>query len=216
MEDLGRMAAAFDELAGDYDNAYHDEIARALVAFVAPAVTGSVADVACGTGAVALEVARKRPAGAAPVLAIDVSAAMVAAGKSRAGSSGDGGAISWRIAPAVPLPVADASLDVILCASSLHFLGTGALADWRRALRPGGRIGFTLPLAAQFRPSGAFAALVANDLPLPATADAGRALVEAAGFVEACARLVAAGGRRTVVVAATRPATDRPVDRGRG
>ena len=52
-----RMAQAFDDLAGSYDDAYHDEVARALVAFAAPTATESVADVACGTGAVAIAVA---------------------------------------------------------------------------------------------------------------------------------------------------------------
>jgi ubiquinone/menaquinone biosynthesis C-methylase UbiE len=52
-----RMAQAFDDLAAGYDDARHDGIARALVAFAAPTATESVADVACGTGAVAIAVA---------------------------------------------------------------------------------------------------------------------------------------------------------------
>ena len=138
-----RMAQAFDDLAGSYDDAYHDEVARALVAFAAP------------TGAAS---------------------------------------------------VADADLDLVLCASSLHFLGRPALADWLRALRPGGRVGFTLPLAADFRPRGVFADLLATDLVLPGTAEAAAALARSAGFTGAAARTVAVGARTVALVRAQAPA----------
>jgi ubiquinone/menaquinone biosynthesis C-methylase UbiE len=204
MEDPSRLARAFDELSGGYDDAYHDEVARALVELVAPTDGDWVADVACGTGAVALAVARNRPAGATPVLAVDISAGMVAAGRERAARLGPSGAIDWRVGPAVPLPVPDGGLDVVLCASSLHFLGTRAIADWRRALRPGGRCGFTLPAASQFRPGGVFAELVAADLTLPDTTDQACALAEAAGFAGAEAHALSVADRRVFLVRATR------------
>ncbi len=203
-----RMAQAFDDLAGSYDDAYHDEVARALVAFAAPTGAASVADVACGTGAVAIAVAQARSAGpgGAPVLAFDLSPGMIAAGRARAARLALTGAIDWRVAPALPLPVADADLDLVLCASSLHFLGRPALADWLRALRPGGRVGFTLPLAADFRPRGVFADLLATDLVLPGTAEAAAALARSAGFTGAAARTVAVGARTVALVRAQAPA----------
>ncbi|QMU73167.1 class I SAM-dependent methyltransferase [Streptacidiphilus sp. P02-A3a] len=202
-----RTAQAFDALAGDYDDAYHDRIARALVAFVAPAPAESVADVACGTGAVALAVAAVRAAhpGGAPVLALDLSPGMVAAGRARAARLAPAGAIDWRVAPALPLPVADAGLDVVLCASSLHFLGRPALADWLRVLRPGGRVGFTLPLTVGFHPGGAFAELLATDLALPDTAADAAALAQASGFTAAAARTVTVGARTVALVRARKP-----------
>ncbi|GIH17252.1 class I SAM-dependent methyltransferase [Rugosimonospora africana] len=202
MSDSDRLARAFDGLADQYDDAYHDEVAQALVEFVAPTGGESVADVACGTGAVALAVARTRPAQPTPVLAVDISAGMVAAGRARADRLGLSGAIGWRVGSAVPLPAPDGSLDVVLCASSLHFLGTRALVDWRRVLRPGGRCGFTLPVASQFRPGGVFAELV-GDLRMPETAGEACALAEAAGFVDAVARERSAGSRRVFLVRAT-------------
>jgi ubiquinone/menaquinone biosynthesis C-methylase UbiE len=216
MTDPAAMARAFDDLAGDYDNPHHDEVAQALVEFAAAGaagdaetafgVSGAVADVACGTGAVALAVARLRPAAAAPVLAIDISAGMVAAGRARAARSGLVDGVDWRIGPAVPLPVADASLDIILCASSLHFLGARALVDSRRALRPGGRLGFTLPVASRSRPSGVFADLVAADLPLPRTAGDAAEVARSAGFLDARARVLTVGPREAVLVTAHRGA----------
>jgi ubiquinone/menaquinone biosynthesis C-methylase UbiE len=201
------MARAFDDLSESYDDAHHDAIARALVAFLSPAATESVVDVACGTGAVAIAVAQERRPhpGSPPVLAIDVSAGMVAAGRARAQSLGSAAAIDWRIGPALPLPVADDSVDVILCASSLHFLGVRAPADWRRALRPGGRVGFTLPVASQFRPRGVLADLVADDLDLPETAEEGRALARDAGFTDTAARVVGVGLRAVVLVVGKAP-----------
>ncbi|WP_214410111.1 class I SAM-dependent methyltransferase [Sphaerisporangium fuscum] len=198
-----RMAEAFDELAGGYDDDHHDEIAHALLELVAPGEDGEIADVACGTGAVALAVAGNRRPGASPILAVDLSEGMVAAGRARAVRLGRAQAIDWRVGPAVPLPVADGSLDLVLCASSLHFLGMRALTDWRRALRPGGRVGFTLPVASQFRPSGTFAALVATDLPLPRTSEDAVALATAAGFTEADAREITVGSRSVVLTVAT-------------
>src|SRR5262245_38685113 len=117
------MAQAFDQLAESYDHDHHDEIARALLALVAPAEFDKIADVACGSGAVALAIVRRRSHPGTPVLAIDLSEGMIATGKRRAERLGCDHAIDWRVGDAVPLDVADASLDVILCASSLHFLG---------------------------------------------------------------------------------------------
>ncbi|MFJ7159188.1 class I SAM-dependent methyltransferase [Streptomyces sp. NPDC101118] len=199
-----RMAAAFDGLAEAYDDAHHDGIARALVGWLAPGGGEAVADVACGTGAVALAVVAAG-GGEVPVLAVDLSAGMVAAGRARGERAGVGGAVDWRVGPAVPLPVADGALDVVLCASSLHFLGAAALDDWLRAVRPGGRVGFTLPVASRFRPGGVFAELVAGDLGLPETAEDGCRLAAAAGFAGPAGRLLSVGDRAVVMVRARVP-----------
>ncbi|SNT66088.1 Methyltransferase domain-containing protein [Asanoa hainanensis] len=86
--------------------------------------------------------------------------------------------ITWQVGSALPLPVADGSVDVVLCASSLHFLGRAALDDWRRVLKPGGRVGYTLPLRSRFNPSEQFAKLLATDLTLPETVEEAYALAE--------------------------------------
>ncbi|MFI8824366.1 class I SAM-dependent methyltransferase [Streptomyces sp. NPDC053431] len=203
-----RMAQAFDALSGTYDDAHHDAVAAELTAWLAPSAGEAVADAACGTGAVALAVAaRWRDSGATalPVLAVDLSAGMVAAGRARAERAGRAGAVDWRVGPAVPLPVGDGALDVVLCASSLHFLGKAALADWLRAVRPGGRVGFSLPVASTFRPRGVFAALVAPDLPLPESPEDAVRLTEAAGFTAPAARVLQVGTRTVLLVRAEVP-----------
>jgi hypothetical protein len=62
-------------------------------------------------------------------------------------------------------------------------------------------------MASQFRPSGRFADLVADDLPLPQTAEDALSLAKAAGFVDADARIIAAGSRSVVLTVATNPAS---------
>lgn len=203
MTNSPQMARFFDELADGYDNDHHDEIARLLLDLARPAPGAVVADVACGNGAIALDLARMGVA--TPVLAVDISSGMIAVGRDRAERAGLTDAIDWRVAPAVPLPVPDASLDLVLCSSALHFLGSGALSDWRRALRSGGRVGFTLPVASHFRPTGPFVELLAPDVPIPDTVDDALAFVATAGFVEAEARLAQVGSRSVIATVATRP-----------
>jgi SAM-dependent methyltransferase len=61
------------------------------------------------------------------------------------------------VAPARALPLADASLDAIVCATAFHWFATAeTLAEFRRVLRPGGALGLiwnrrdlSLPWAAQ-------------------------------------------------------------------
>ncbi|MFJ2814778.1 class I SAM-dependent methyltransferase [Streptomyces sp. NPDC087294] len=200
------LAGVFDDLAASYDHEHHEEIARALLALADPGPLDSVADVACGAGAVALRLARARPADAPAVLAVDVSPGMIEAGRARATSSPvPNASIDWRVTDAVPLPVPDRSLDVVLCASALHFLGGRAMADWRRALRPGGRVGYTLPLATHFRPSARFSALLAADVPLPADADEADAWATAHGFTDATSYVHVLGTRRVMVTTALAP-----------
>jgi ubiquinone/menaquinone biosynthesis C-methylase UbiE len=229
------MARAFDELAPDYDHAHHDAVAAALIDFAGPPYEGAAADVACGSGAAALALARRRTRagarrpGGAGILAVDLSPAMIDAGRARAAQAEtdaadvaashaadvadthaahvhaadvDAAGIDWRVGAALPLPVPDASLDLILCTSSLHFLGAAALRDWRRALRPGGRAAFSVPAATSFRPSGTFAGLLATDLTLPADAASARELALRAGFSDARATLTTVGSRQVALVVA--------------
>lgn len=83
----------------------------------------------------------------------------------------------------------------MLCASSLHFLGRGAVVEWLRVLRPGGRVAFSLPLAADFAPSSTFQPLVADDLVLPCTtAQAGEIALET-GFRDVVVHMTAAASK---------------------
>ncbi len=98
-------------------------------------------DVATGPGTVA-RLASARLGQAGHVLATDLSPAMLAIAEAK-GSVADGSPIQYRLSPAVPLAAAGASFDVACCQQGLQFFPDrqGALAEMRRALRHGGRMG---------------------------------------------------------------------------
>jgi SAM-dependent methyltransferase len=114
-------------------------------------------DVATGPGTVArLASARLGPAG--HVLATDLSAAMLAIAEAKR-TVGDGSPIEYRLSPALPLAAPGASFDVACCQHGLQFFPDrpGALAEMRRALRPGGRMGLAVWAGVEMCPP--FAAL---------------------------------------------------------
>ncbi|MEV6879368.1 class I SAM-dependent methyltransferase [Amycolatopsis sp. NPDC051128] len=163
--DHDSRAAFFDGTAEHYDEdpTFHAAVADALVAPL-PEGPELVLDVATGTGFAAYAALRLKPA---RVLAVDLSPAMLAKAEAKAPELDPSGLISWRVAPAVPMPAEDHSADVVLCASSLHFLGAEAFPDWLRVLRPGGRLAFSVVSGARFKPSGEFAPFVPRDLDFP-------------------------------------------------
>jgi len=129
-------AGVFDGMAAGYDeDDFHARVADALLAGL-PEEPGLVLDVATGTGFAAFAVLRLRPA---RVLGVDLSPAMIARAMAKAPELDPDGRITWQVGSALPMPVPGHSADVVVCASSLHFLGAAALPDWRRVLagRPG-------------------------------------------------------------------------------
>nr|WP_322789246.1 methyltransferase domain-containing protein [Amycolatopsis azurea] len=194
------MAAHYDE------DTFHGLVAEALVDGLGSTAPERVLDVATGTGVAAFAALRLEPG---EVLAIDISPGMIAQAEAKAATRDPGKVITWQVASAVPSPVEDEGADAVLCASSLHFLGAAALHDWLRALRPGGRVGFSLPLASAFRPSEAFAAIVPADLKLPETEDDAAELASEAGFTEVTVKRLDVESedrvRSVFVVHATKP-----------
>lgn len=131
-------AGAFDAAASGYDlGDHHAAVADGLVRGIPQAGSPAlVIDVATGTGAAAYSALRHL----APdrIIAIDFSLRMLDRARAQAAWHDPEARIEWRTAPAVPLDIDDQSADVVLCASSLHFLSCAALDEWRRVLRPGG------------------------------------------------------------------------------
>ncbi len=95
----------------------------------------SVADIACGTGVLARELARRvGPAGS--VVGIDNNPGMLAVARRQAPD------IEWREARAEALPLPDASLHAVLSQFGLMFFDdrVAALDEMWRVLRPSGRL----------------------------------------------------------------------------
>jgi SAM-dependent methyltransferase len=88
----------------------------------------TVLDVACGTGVVAREAAR-RVGEQGKVVGVDLNPAMLAVARRLRPD------IEWRQADAAELPFSDGSFDVVLCQSALMFF-----PDVSRALREMGRV----------------------------------------------------------------------------
>ena len=101
----------------------------------------AVLDVGCGTGSLAILAARRvGPRGS--VVGVDPSPEMVARATGKARRAGVGATFRAGIAQA--LPFEDASFDVVMCTLVLHQLPPdalhGAFAEFRRVLKPGGRL----------------------------------------------------------------------------
>ncbi len=181
------MSTLFDADAAGYDeDTFHPYVAEQLIGGLAPKPTLLV-DVAAGTGAAAFAALRLEPAA---VFAIDLSPAMIEIARAKAADRDPDGRITWQVGSAVPLPIGDGEADAVVCASALHFLGARALTDWRRVLRPGGQLAFSVVSAERFKPTGRFADVYPRDLRVPGTLEEAAALATDAGFSSAKAQHV--------------------------
>jgi ubiquinone/menaquinone biosynthesis C-methylase UbiE len=109
-----------------------------------------VLDVATGPGTVA-RLAAKRIGPGGCVVATDVSRPMLEVASSKR-SSPDAAPITYIESPAAPLAVESAMFEVAVCQQGLQFFPDrlAALAEMRRALRPGGH-GWRLPCGVMSR-----------------------------------------------------------------
>jgi SAM-dependent methyltransferase len=115
-------------------------VTEALLAFAVPRTGEQVLDVGCGCGATTLEFAHAvGPAGR--VVALDISAPMLAEGQARAEAAGIAN-IDWQQAD--PATAALDGYDLLTSAFGVMFFGdpVGAFAHIRRAANPGARMAF--------------------------------------------------------------------------
>lgn len=118
--------------------------ARLLLDKVSPVRGQAVLDVACGPGTVTRLAAQQvGPTGS--VTGCDLSPAMLELARSKV--SLDGGApIGYLVCSADVLTFRDDSFDLVTCQQGLQFFPdrSAALAEMRRVLRPGGKIGIAV------------------------------------------------------------------------
>ena len=202
---LERVAALLEPVTVDPMRPVDTDPDRSAAVASTPAVTSIpavVLDLGTGTGSLALAAALRWPS--ARVVGLDASAAMLSVARHR---TADGSALSgpgrfeWIVADATAMPLADASVDLVLCAFMLQ-LATDRRAVLRevgRVLRPGGWLGIVTWLADELAlaPDLEFDAAVYDlgledpevepEIPSPDDiADAAilRAELEAAGFMD--------------------------------
>jgi 2-polyprenyl-3-methyl-5-hydroxy-6-metoxy-1,4-benzoquinol methylase len=103
-------------------------------------------DVGCGAGGPALRIAART---GCSVVGIDAHEQAIATGKHIAADRGLATTVEFRALDASPpLPFPDASFDVVTCIDAInHFPDRQiVLRDWRRILKPKGRVLFTSPI----------------------------------------------------------------------
>lgn len=134
-----KSRAAYDRYAPRYDTDVSGRHARWLQPSVLAALEeiefAAVLDVGCGTGALLEQILAARPSAAAH--GIDISPGMLAVARARLGAAAD-----LRVADAEALPLADDSVDVVICVDSFHHYPRPelALAEMRRVLRTEGAL----------------------------------------------------------------------------
>jgi demethylmenaquinone methyltransferase/2-methoxy-6-polyprenyl-1,4-benzoquinol methylase len=171
-----RIAGMFDAIAPRYDLLNHllsagiDRRWRAA-AIRSLRLTGieTLLDICTGTADVALEArlrsrkaasvgaARPGESGAARVVGIDFSRAMLALGSQKVKAAGEGSRITLLRGDAMRLPVADRSVDAVTIAFGIRNVQRPELAcaEIARVLRPGGRLAileFGVPRIPGIRP----------------------------------------------------------------
>jgi demethylmenaquinone methyltransferase/2-methoxy-6-polyprenyl-1,4-benzoquinol methylase len=142
------VRAMFNDIARTYDGLNHGLSAnqdkrwrRRAVTLLGPRAGDRVLDVCCGTGDLALEIARRQPR--AQVFGTDFAAPMLHI--ARAKSPVDSDALSadrWALGDALRLPFEDAAFDSVSVAFGVrNFEDTLAgVRELARVLRPGGKL----------------------------------------------------------------------------
>jgi SAM-dependent methyltransferase len=128
----------------DFVPAIATPVSRELLR-VADLQTGErVLDVACGTGLIT-RLASERVGANGTVTGVDIAPDMIDVAKRV--PAPNGAAIQWRVADAAALPIADASVDVVLCQMGLMFLENrvAAITEMARVLVPSGRVAINTP-----------------------------------------------------------------------
>ncbi len=161
--DPSRISSMFDAIAPRYDFLNHllsagvDRLWRRR-AIRSLALTGreTVLDLCTGTGDLAIEARRARP-GAARVVGVDFSGAMLRFGIDKLHRGGLDRDIVLVRGDAATIPVADASVDAVTIAFGIRNVEDreAACREIARVLKPGGRLAileFAMPTSPLFRP----------------------------------------------------------------
>ncbi|MDF2764594.1 MAG: Ubiquinone/menaquinone biosynthesis methyltransferase UbiE [Rhodospirillales bacterium] len=141
------VRGVFESVASRYDlmndlmsGGIHRLWKREMVDWLRPRPGSMVLDVAGGTGDVAFRIA-ERLAGSGRVIVVDATPAMLEVGRDRMIDRGMLSGIEWVAGQAERLPVASGSAEAYTIAFGIRNVTDldRALAEARRALKPGGR-----------------------------------------------------------------------------
>jgi ubiquinone/menaquinone biosynthesis C-methylase UbiE len=127
-----RYAPRYDHKFARYSDG---TLARALA--LVPEREADLLDVACGTGLFIARLRQHRPR--IYITGVDISEEMLSQAQRR--FAGDA-MVRFAASGAERLPVDDASFDIVACNNAFHLVqdADAALREFRRVLRPGGRV----------------------------------------------------------------------------
>jgi demethylmenaquinone methyltransferase / 2-methoxy-6-polyprenyl-1,4-benzoquinol methylase len=133
------IAETYDRYARLFSFGQDARWRKFLVERVDPRPEQTILDVACGTGAVALDLVRR---GGCSVVGVDQSAAMLGEGRRRIRRAGRDDRITLLEARAEALPFPDSAFDGLTFTYLLRYVDDPAstLRELARVVRPGGRI----------------------------------------------------------------------------
>ena len=179
-----RLAGAYELVSGRFEAPHRDEGLRLLAAREGE----QVLEVGFGTGACVVSLARA-VGSTGSVKAIDLSPGMRAVARARVERAGLGDRVELVTGDAAALPWAAQSFDAVFASFVLELFDTPelptVLAEWRRVLRSGGRLG-VVSLVPPPTPRLATRLYAWAHRKLPTLVDCRaiplRELVEAAGF----------------------------------
>lgn len=131
------LPAAYDRVGTVLSFGQDPRWRRFMVSRVPANEGGRALDVATGTGAVAIHLARRF---AGPIVGLDQSLPMIRRGTERVASAGLSGRIRFVLAMGERLPFPDETFDVVTFSYLLRYVDrpAQALAELVRVLRPGG------------------------------------------------------------------------------
>lgn len=150
-----RVIAMFNLVASGYDNAvlrFFPFCADRLIARLKPAPGAKLLDVATGTGVVALAAAQAVGI-QGRVMAIDLAEAMLDRLQEKIAKFGIAN-IDLHVMDAGALEFRRDYFDYVVCSFGIFFLPDvpAALKEWTRAVKPGGRVAFTVFGKRAFQP----------------------------------------------------------------
>lgn len=130
---------------------------------------GHYVDAGCGTGALSVEMARCLSPGDLKVTGLDFSEAMLREGSKRIRERGVGAGVTLLRGDALALPFDDGTVDGVISGFVIRNISDrqGALAEWFRVLRPGGRC-VVLELSMPERPTARLVYRMITRLLVPA------------------------------------------------
>ena len=146
-EKAGRVHGVFTNVASKYDvmndvmsGGIHRLWKDAMMDWLAPRPAQRLLDVAGGTGDIAFRFLKRAPGASAVVL--DMTAAMLENGRTRAEATDLADSLDWVVGDAMQLPFEDNSFDVYTISFGIRNVTRipDALSEAFRVLKPGGRL----------------------------------------------------------------------------